>query len=845
VDRALQPGMRLMRKISITGKFGVVTLLLLLPLTIGVGSGYAESTGLLRAAEQEQSGLRLASPLVQLVIQVAQAQDAAARGIAPPQRLTAVDGVESAMRAVPADAVALRGIAGAWRETRAGVEDLTAQTRPAVAGVRAGVAMDLCLALLQRVADASGLTGDPELDTHYLLSSLVRTLPRLVEAAGAAGAAQQAAGTPDTRRLEQIMATRRLQAFVDHLAEDLATSTAHAGTRQDANRPGVAAVRAAIAQYSAAAGDLSVTPLGSGSLAAASAVLAAQLSGVVDGLLTQRQDALAGSRDRPMLLALGSLLVLGYLLVAVYRATSQDVHAVLEDISTVTNGEQPREDLPSGSDEFARMSRAVTITRDRLTALLGSLRYQATHDELTALGNRTLFTDKIADALSETGAGVGVVVVDLDRFRDVNDSFGHDLGDRMLRAVGVRFHRAVGRQNVVARLGSDEFGVLLPRGGGEEAAREVVGRLHEALQAPIDVDGRLLQVRATFGVSIAGFPDRPDRRGPAELIRDADVALAAARDTAPQTLADGTAVARISVFEPAMHERTRARTELSAELVGAVERGELQLLYQPIVDLATNAVHGVEALARWNHPTRGLVPPTVFVPLAEATGSIVPIGRWVLREAALQLARWRAEFPDGYPLRMEANLSTGQLADPGLVPTVIALLEETGVDARDLTLEITESALVEDLDAALRPLRQLSAIGVRLALDDFGTGYSSLTYLRRLPVQMLKIDRSFVVDADTGGASARVLLAGIAQLGTGLGMQIVAEGVETPRQASRVREAGCHLGQGFLWARPMCADDITALLRSGADLTPSPHSPSAPDRLPTPRTGHPQTDPTV
>jgi hypothetical protein len=224
VDRALQPGMRLMRKISITGKFGVVTLLLLLPLTIGVGSGYAESTGLLRAAQREQSGLRLATPLVRLVVQVAQAQDAAARGVAPPRHLTALDGVESAMRAVPADAAALRGLAGAWRETRAGVEDLTAQSQPKVAGVRAAAAMDLCLALLQRVADTSGLTGDPELGTHYLLSGLVRTLPRLVQAAGAAGSAQRAAATPQERRLEQTMATRRLRMIAQLLTEDLSSS---------------------------------------------------------------------------------------------------------------------------------------------------------------------------------------------------------------------------------------------------------------------------------------------------------------------------------------------------------------------------------------------------------------------------------------------------------------------------------------------------------------------------------------------------------------------------------------------------------------------------------------------
>jgi diguanylate cyclase (GGDEF)-like protein len=559
-----------------------------------------------------------------------------------------------------------------------------------------------------------------------------------------------------------------------------------------------------------------VTPLGSGSLAAASAALAANLAGSLDNLLQQRRDELSASRTRPVLLALGALLVLGYLLVAVWRATSQDVRAVLEDISSVTTGQQAPQPPLVGSDEFARMSRAVTITRDRLTSLLGSLRYQATHDELTALGNRALFTDKIDEALASRGEGVAVVMVDLDRFRDVNDSFGHDMGDRLLRAVGVRFHRACGRQNVVARLGADEFGVLLAHGGGETAALAVVDALRAALAAPVDVDGRLLQVRASFGVAVAGT----DRRTAAELVRDADVALSAARDTAPPSTADGSAGTRVAVFEPAMHERTRDRTELSADLVGAVERGELELLYQPIVDLATDAVHGVEALARWNHPVRGLVPPTVFVPLAEATGSIVPIGRWVLREAVTQLARWRAEFPDGYPLSLEANLSPGQLADPGLVPAVAALVAETGLDPRDLTLEITESSLVEDLDAALRPLRQLGAIGVRLALDDFGTGYSSLTYLRRLPVSMLKIDRSFVADSDAA-EPARVLLAGITALGTGLGMQVVAEGVETERQARQVREAGCHLGQGFLWARPMTAGQVTELLRRGGDLTPA------------------------
>ncbi|MGZ4624795.1 MAG: putative bifunctional diguanylate cyclase/phosphodiesterase [Kineosporiaceae bacterium] len=826
MDRALRPGMRLMRRMGITAKFGVVTLLLLIPLTIGVGSGYAESTGRLRSAAQERAGLRVAAPLVQLVIQLAQTQDAASRQAPVPYRLTAADLVETATRDAPGLGSFDERLTAPWQQARADVDAVAGQRDPDRAAILAAQALRRCTALLADVADASGLMADPSLDTHYLISALVRTLPRMMDGAVAVRGAERAVGRPQEMRLEQTFLVRILGQIAGDLRHDVTTAVDTTSWDRLDRRlaPDAGAVSAAIAQYAAAvaAGGTApeVTPLGSGSLAAASAALATQLAMVADSLLSQRQDDLASSRDRPVLLALGSLLVLGYLLLALYRSTSQDVHALLEDISTVTNGEQPREQ-PDGSDEFSRMARAVTITRDRLTALLGSLRYQATHDDLTALGNRTLFTDKIADALAETGPGVALVVADLDHFRDVNDSFGHDMGDRLLRAVGVRFHRACGRQNVVARLGSAEFGVLLPRGGGQPAALEMVERLRAALRDPVDVDGRLLQVRACFGVAVAGSLDPRDRRGPAELIRDADVALTAARDAPSQPRPDGTASTRVAVFEPAMHERTRDRTELSAELVGAVERGELELLFQPIVDLHTDVVQGVEALARWNHPARGLVPPTVFVPLAEATGSIVRIGRWVLREAALQLARWRAEFPDGYPLTMEINLSTGQLSDPGLVPTVVTLLEETGVDPRDLTLEITESSLVEDLDTALRPLRQLSAIGVRLALDDFGTGYSSLTYLRRLPVTVLKIDRSFVVDTDASDEGSDVLLAGIARLGTGLGMQIVAEGVETVRQADRVRHAGCHLGQGFLWARPLLAEDVTDLLRRGGDLTPA------------------------
>src|ERR671939_425608 len=477
MDRALLPGMRLMRRMGITTKFSVVTLLLLLPLTIGVGSGFAESTGRLRAVDQERAGLRLAAPLVQLVIQLAQTQDAAARGIPPTRGLPAVGSVDAAVAEVGAQ---LR-VADTWRQARPDLDALSAPPPPERAVTLAASALRRCTALLKQVADSSGLVADAQLDTAYVTKSLVSTLPRLLVVVAATSDGTE----PGDTSFEQRYGLRTLTDRAAGLEDDVntaAATTSWPSLWPRLNRQ-LAAVTAAISQYSAAVvgktlAHPGVTPLGSGSLAAASADLATQLSDSLDTLLERRQDQLAASRIKPVLLALGSLLVLGYLLVAVYRATSQDVHAVLEDISTVTSGQQPAVPPLEGSDEFARMSRAVTITRDRLTSLLGSLRYQATHDELTALGNRSLFTDKVDEALAEHGPGVAVVVVDLDHFRDVNDSFGHDMGDRILRAVGVRFHRAVGRQNVVARLGSDEFGVLLPRGGGEDAAREVVGRLH-------------------------------------------------------------------------------------------------------------------------------------------------------------------------------------------------------------------------------------------------------------------------------------------------------------------------------------------------------------------------------
>jgi EAL domain-containing protein (putative c-di-GMP-specific phosphodiesterase class I) len=350
----------------------------------------------------------------------------------------------------------------------------------------------------------------------------------------------------------------------------------------------------------------------------------------------------------------------------------------------------------------------------------------------------------------------------------------------------------------------------------------MLARLEETLAQPVDIEGRLMRVQAGIGIATA-LPGSGTTA--VELIRDADVALSYAKNRGK-----GHSV----VFEPRMHDHTKERTELSADLVSAIDAGELSVLYQPLVDLATGTLHGVEALLRWDHPVRGSVSPAVFVPLAEATGQITRIGRWVLGEACRQLAAWQQGFPDAYPLAMEVNIAPEQLADRDLVADVLTTVQNSGIDASALVLEITESALVRDIDTAMARLGQLSAMGLRLALDDFGTGYSSLSYLLRLPVTILKIDKSFLGDASAEGRS---LLRGIVDLGSGQGMQMIAEGIENADQAEFVRRSGCHLGQGHYWAPAVAAEQITEIIRNGGRVTPGPAAAPVPAQR-TPASGH-------
>ena len=414
--------------------------------------------------------------------------------------------------------------------------------------------------------------------------------------------------------------------------------------------------------------------------------------------------------------------------------------------------------------------------------------HQALHDPLTALPNRALLRDRVQQACTRRDAGSpALLFIDLDNFKAVNDNGGHALGDQLLVAVAQRLVGIVREGDMAARLGGDEFAVVVNDLHDPAGALEVADRVIEAIAQPFQLGAQQVTVTASIGVAVlSGAPDGAD-----DLLRNADMAMYLAKERGK---------ARYEVFDPALRTEVLDRLELEAELHTALQRGELVLHYQPIVDMATGRTTGMEALVRWAHPRRGLLAPGQFVPLAERTGMIVPIGRWVLDRACRQLAVWNADRP-GAPIYMSVNLSARQLDDPDIVATVLAALDGAALAPSSLLLELTESTLVEDSGSQLERLRELRAAGVRVAIDDFGTGYSSLSYLRNLPIDVVKIDRSFVQRV-TNGIEDEAVVDAIVQMCAALRLAVVAEGVETPAEMAVLQSLGVADAQGFAFARP-------------------------------------------
>ena len=435
------------------------------------------------------------------------------------------------------------------------------------------------------------------------------------------------------------------------------------------------------------------------------------------------------------------------------------------------------------------------------------LTHQAFHDSLTGLANRRLFTDRLAHALTRRPSQAHPLVVlffDLDDFKQVNDSLGHGTGDKLLAAVGNRLSAVVRNADTAARLGGDEFAILLEHSDVEQA-HTMAERILESLAVPVEVDGRLHSLAASVGIAVAN----PGIHTAEETLRNADVAMYLAKDRGKSSIA---------VYESALHEEALQKLELRSDLRRALRADEFVLHYQPAVDLRTREIVGFEALVRWQHPTRGLLAPGAFIDAAEESGLIVPLGSWVLAEAC----RAAAAMQDGLCRpTMSVNVSARQLTGGAFVEEVVQLLDRSGLGADRLCLEITESALLSDLDGIVPHLAALRSLGVRIAIDDFGTGYSSLSYLANLPLDVLKVDKSFV-DRVLVDEQNALLTEAILAMGRTMNLTTIAEGVEDSGQERWLVDAECRYGQGYLWSKPVPFEQAVRLLRTASESAQPP-----------------------
>ncbi|WP_300158423.1 EAL domain-containing protein [Solidesulfovibrio sp.] len=427
--------------------------------------------------------------------------------------------------------------------------------------------------------------------------------------------------------------------------------------------------------------------------------------------------------------------------------------------------------------------------------------HQAFHDALTGLPNRSLFADRLERALTRAARRsdyqYAVLMIDLNKFKGINDTLGHQAGDALLVEVAGRLVRCVRGMDTVARLGGDEFAIILEELKSKKEVMAVVERIGAVLAQPFPLCGSTVTPGASVGIVLR----TRDYASAEDILRDADIAMYRAKEQGRPSM----------VFDRKMHQEILEAVSLEADLRQALEAGELLLHYQPIVDVQNGRIEGFEALVRWDHPTRGLVPPGQFIPLAEETGLILPLGRFVIAEACRQLRQWQAEMPGTQALSVSVNVSCRQFVKDGLVDHVAQVLSETGVSPECLKLEITESVLMHDARHTAKELSRLKALGVKIAIDDFGTGYSSLSYLRQLPIDHLKIDRSFISGADCDGESQEIVKS-IISLARSLGLTVIAEGVEREEQLDRLRRAACDKAQGFMFSRPLDKEAAGRLL---------------------------------
>ncbi len=430
-----------------------------------------------------------------------------------------------------------------------------------------------------------------------------------------------------------------------------------------------------------------------------------------------------------------------------------------------------------------------------------NFRHAAYHDALTGLPNRNFFIDTLKGLLQESRdnseCNFAVLFLDLKSFKTINDSLGHSLGDRLIKNVAKRLSGMVREDDMVGRFGGDKFGIILTDLLSREEATSFADRLAKRLAEPYTLDGRQVFTSAKIGIAYGNskYPEAED------ILRDADIAMYYAKDNEDNYV----------IFDQKMHIRAVTRLQLETDLRFAIERNEFELYYQPIIGLADSSLVGFEALVRWNHPQRGLVPPNEFIPISESTGLIIPMTVQILHSACSQVVKWREKSPNGKPLSVAVNLSGKHFGHPALVEQIKTVISETGIDPSSLKLELTESAVMENAETAILMLKQIKETGVQISIDDFGTGYSSLSYLHRFPIDLLKVDRSFVSAMEQNTENGEIVRTVIA-LAKALDLKVVAEGIESVHQFHQLRILGCEYGQGYLFSKPLQVADIERLL---------------------------------
>jgi diguanylate cyclase (GGDEF)-like protein len=510
----------------------------------------------------------------------------------------------------------------------------------------------------------------------------------------------------------------------------------------------------------------------------------------------------AANQRRLVVLSATGLLLLALPLIGFFltRTVVRPLRAMATTAEQMRSGDYSGRVARSRIPELDALASAVNHLAERVEDQLADLSYQAYHDRLTDLPNRALFLDRLEHALVQAerrGESVVVVFLDVDDFKLINDSLGHGLGDQLLVAVAERLRRCLRAADTLARLGGDEFTVLLEGVTRLEDALVLAERIHGALLEPFHVDGKELFISASIGMTVSTGRDAPD-----VLLREADLAMYRAKTAGK---------ARCEVFDQTMSAQLEDRLALQTDLRRALEHDEFRVHYQPIVDLGTGEIVEVEALVRWQHPQRGLVPPLQFIPLAEEIGTIVALGQWVLAEACRQLRNWQEQGQTS--LAVSVNLSPRQFQHAELVADITGVLQETGLAPQLLRLEITETTVMEEGESTLRKLNALTDLGVQLVVDDFGVGYSALSYLKRFPFQGLKIDKSFV-DGVNHNAADMAIVRAVIMFAKALGLVVTAEGIESHDQAERLRSLGCDKAQGYYFSRPLPAEEIVKVITS-------------------------------